>query len=88
MLFFSVAGVHEGVLYNQNLLLVTGEQRMMEQAQQIVLLVDSSKFGQQALCRLCDLTDIDIVVCDNALAEVHRQKIIDAGCQLMISDPA
>ena len=34
-LFFSVAGIHDGMLYNQNLLLVQAEQRMMQQAQQV-----------------------------------------------------
>ncbi len=51
-LFLSVAGIHEGSLYNQNSLLVQSERRMMAQAQEIVLLVDSGKFGQQALARL------------------------------------
>src|SRR5688572_11629869 len=36
-LFISVAGVHDGSLYNQNLLLVQTERRMIEQAQQVVL---------------------------------------------------
>ena len=48
-LFLSVAGVHDGAMYNQNMLLVQAERRMMEQAQEVVLLVDSAKFGQQAL---------------------------------------
>src|SRR3954453_3798338 len=38
-LFISVAGVPDGELYNQNLLLVQAERRMLEQAQQVVLLV-------------------------------------------------
>src|ERR1700761_7381060 len=48
-LFLSVAGIHDGQLYNQNTLLVQAELRMMSQAQEIVLLVDSGKFDQQAL---------------------------------------
>ncbi len=47
-LFLSVAGIYEGALYNQNLLLVQSERKMMEQSQQVVLLADSGKFGQQA----------------------------------------
>jgi DeoR/GlpR family transcriptional regulator of sugar metabolism len=75
-LFLSVAGVHDGSLYNQNLLLVQAERRMMEQAQQTVLLVDSSKFGQQALARLGTLDEIDTVVTDAALSDEHRAAII------------
>ncbi len=84
-LFLSVAGVHDGSLYNQNLLLVQSEQRMMEQAQQIVLLVDSGKFGQQALTRLCGLEDVDIVVSDALLAAEYQDQVRAAGCELILS---
>jgi DeoR/GlpR family transcriptional regulator of sugar metabolism len=85
-LFLSVAGVHNGALYNQNLLLVQSERRMMEQAQEVVLLVDSSKFGQQALARLGDLSEVDTVVTDAAIPAEHRNAIEGAGCQLIVAD--
>jgi len=86
-LFLSVAGIHDGAMYNQNMLLVQAERRMMEQAQEIVLLADSAKFGQQALSKLGDLADIDVVVSDSDLPHDHRQAIAAAGCQLIIADP-
>ena len=85
-LFISVAGVHDGGLYNQNLLLVSAERKMMEQAQQTVLLVDSGKFGQQALARLCDLADIDVVVTDAALPREQREQVTGAGLRLIIAE--
>ena len=85
-LFISVAGVHGGALYNQNLLLVSAERRMMEQAQQVVLLVDSGKFGQQALARLCGLGDIDIVVADAGLTAEQREQVRSAGVQLVVAE--
>jgi DeoR family transcriptional regulator, fructose operon transcriptional repressor len=84
-MFFSVAGVHEGSLYNQNLLLVQSERRMMEQAQKIVLLVDSEKFGQQALARLGPLDLCDVVVSDAKLSAEHQKMVRDAGCELIIA---
>src|SRR5687768_16908010 len=85
-LFLSVAGVHEGALYNQNLLLVQSEQRMMEQAQEVVLLVDSGKFGQQALARLCDLGEVDVVVTDSGVTGEHRREVEGAGCRVVVAD--
>ena len=85
-LFISVAGVHGGSLYNQNLLLVSAERRMMEQAQQVVLLVDSGKFGQQALARLCGLGDIDVVVTDAGPSAEHRAQVSGAGVRLIVAD--
>lgn len=84
-LFLSVAGVHEGHLYNQNLLLVQAEQRMMDQAQQVVLLVDQSKFGQQALVRLCGLDRVHVIVTDAPPPADDRRRITDAGSRLVIA---
>jgi DeoR family fructose operon transcriptional repressor len=85
-LFISVAGVHDGSLYNQNLLLVQAERRMMEQAQQVVLLADSGKFGQQALARLGALEEVDVVVSDAGLSEEQRGQVGRAGCELIVAD--
>src|SRR3954470_18886198 len=84
-LFLSVAGVHNGAMYNQNLLLVQSERRMMEQAQEVVLLADSSKFGQQALSRLGDLGEVDTVVTDSGISDEHRAEIESAGCRLVVA---
>jgi DeoR/GlpR family transcriptional regulator of sugar metabolism len=85
-MFFSVAGIHAGILYNQNLLLVQAELRMMKQVQRKVLLVDSSKFDQQALARLCSLGDIDTVVTDARVSTQHQDDIRQAGCELIVAD--
>jgi DeoR family transcriptional regulator, fructose operon transcriptional repressor len=84
-LFLSVAGISAGQLYNQNLLLVQAEQRMIQQSQQVVLLVDSDKFGQQALARLCELSEIDILVTDQAPSDQDAARIAEAGCRLVIA---
>ena len=86
LLFLSVAGVNEGSLFNQNLLLVHAERRMMAQAQRSVLLVDSSKFGQQALVRLGSLDEIDVVVSDAGLTPEQQSQVRAAGCELIIAE--
>lgn len=85
-MFFSVAGVHAGELYNQNLLLVHAEQRMMRQAQRKVLLADAGKFGQQALTKLCSLSEIDVVVADGTLPRDQQKQVRDAGCELILAE--
>ena len=87
VLFFSVAGVHEGSLYNQNLLLVQSERRMMAQSQLTVLLADSGKFGQQSLTRLCGLDEVDVVVSDAGLSEEFQRQVQSAGCRLILAAP-
>lgn len=84
-MFLSVAGVRDGGLYNQNLLLVQAERRMMEQVQQVVLLADSEKFAQQALAKLCQLSEIDILVTDERISGDAKKMVTDAGCQLIVA---
>jgi DeoR/GlpR family transcriptional regulator of sugar metabolism len=84
-LFLSVAGILDGALYNQNLLLVHAERKMMAQAQRVVLLADAGKFGQQALARLGELSEVDVVVADSVLDEDHREQVRRAGCELIIA---
>ncbi|HSI33957.1 MAG TPA: DeoR/GlpR family DNA-binding transcription regulator [Tepidisphaeraceae bacterium] len=85
-LFFSVAGIHDGALYNQNVLLVNAERQMMRQSQEVVLLADSGKFGQQALARLCDLSEVDVVVTDAGIEAGHRAMIEKAGCRVIVAE--
>lgn len=85
-LFLSPAGIHRGQLYNQNMLLVQSERKMMEQSQRTVLLVDASKFGQQALVKLCDFSAIDTIVTNTSPPQSIVDEIEAAGCELLISD--
>ncbi len=85
-LFLSVAGLHDGALYNQNLLLAAAEQRMMRQVQQVVLLLDSSKLGQRALAKLCDLDEIDVIVTDPGIDGAHREQIGRSKPKLIIAE--
>ena len=58
---------------------------MMAQAQQVVVLADSGKFGQQALARLCELGDVDIVVTDPGITAEQQKQVRDAGCELIVA---
>jgi len=84
-LFLSVAGLYQGSLYNQNMLLVQAERRMMEQAQRTVLLIDASKMGQQALVKLCELSKVDVIVTDAQPAPAFETEILNAGCELIVA---
>jgi DeoR family transcriptional regulator, fructose operon transcriptional repressor len=85
-LFLSVAGVYDGWLYNQNLLLVQAEEKMIRQSQQVVLLVDSGKFGQQALSKLCELKQVHAIVTDAPPSHADRKMIEAAGCRLIVAE--
>jgi DeoR family transcriptional regulator, fructose operon transcriptional repressor len=84
-LFMSVAGIDRGMLYNQNMLLVQTERKMMQRAQKIVLMIDSSKFGQQALVQLGELRQVHTIITDERPPETMLKQIEDAGCELIVA---
>lgn len=81
----SVGGVNDRGFYNSNLLLVETERAMMQAAEEVIVLADSTKFGHQSLAHLCSLDEIDVLVVDNEISEDWRSKINAAGVKLLIA---
>lgn len=61
---------------------------LIRAADEVILLVDSSKFGYTALMRVADLTEADTVVTDSMLDDAVRQTLIQSGIRLVIAAPA
>ncbi len=74
----SVSGVNEKGFYNSNLLLVGTEQAMMQAADEVIVVADSSKFGHSSLALLCGLSDIDTLVVDNGISASWQRRIREA----------
>ena len=60
---------------NSNALLVETERQMIEAADRVSLVADSSKFGQRALSYLCPLTAVNEVVTDDGLSDDWHQTL-------------
>jgi DeoR/GlpR family transcriptional regulator of sugar metabolism len=71
-------GITEEGLFNSNALLVDTERQMIEAADRVTLVADSSKFGQRALSHLCSLQVVDEVVTDDGIS-THWQRVLDAA---------
>jgi DeoR/GlpR family transcriptional regulator of sugar metabolism len=81
----SVAGITERGFYNSNLLLVETERVMMDAADEVIVVADSTKFGRQSLAHLCDLGDVHRLVVDHEITEDWRSKVSAAGVKLLIA---
>ena len=46
---------------------------MMRVADQLILVVDHTKFGKRAVVKLCDMDELDIIVTDNSVDEATRR---------------
>jgi len=84
----SVAGINERGGFNSNLLLVETERAMMNAAEEVIVVADSTKFGHTSLAHSFDLTDIDILVTDHEISSDWKERLTGAGVRLVIAAPA
>ncbi len=84
----SVGGITAKGLFNSNLLLVETERRMMECADEIVVVADHTKIGRQALAHLCELSAIHTLIVDDGLTAEQRALIEQAKVNLVVAPRA
>ena len=83
-LIMSVGGITEKGLFNSNALLVETERQMMQAAEEVIVVSDSSKLGHSALGYLCPLRDVQQMVIDSNITPEWEQTIQAAGVDLTI----
>jgi DeoR family ulaG and ulaABCDEF operon transcriptional repressor len=69
-----------------DIVLVASERRLIERAEQLIVLVDSSKFRGPSGNVVCDLGQIDVVVTDSAIERAHREMLRAAGVKVLIAE--
>jgi len=72
MLVMSCAGVTGEGVFNTNQMMVDVQRQMAGSADKVVLAVDHSKFKMRGLAKLCDLSEIDLIVTDAGVGEDLR----------------
>ncbi len=82
----STGAVSDEGLFNNNLLLVETERAMIRAANQVIVVVDHTKFGHQSLGHVCPLEAVRHMVVDSGLSEDWRKKIVAAGVHLLAAD--
>jgi DeoR/GlpR family transcriptional regulator of sugar metabolism len=82
---FSVAGINEEGFFNDNVLLVETERAMIQAADEVIVVADSSKFGHRSLTHLCGLAEADYLVVDGGIDAQWQEKITAAGVKLLIA---
>jgi DeoR/GlpR family transcriptional regulator of sugar metabolism len=81
----SAAGVTHRGLFNNNLLLAETERAMMAAANEVILVVESTKFGFQSLAHVCPLSHVERVVTDDQLSDDWKRQVIEAGAELILA---
>lgn len=83
---FSVGGIHDHGYYNNNLLLVETERAMMRASDSVIVVADSTKFGQKSLQMLCPLNEADHLVVDDKLSNEWQEKLKKLGVNVVLAD--
>lgn len=61
-------------------------QKMMQSSQTSIVLCDSSKLGKRGFARICEVSDIDILITDSGMPLEARRRIENLGVKLIICD--
>jgi len=82
----SVAGANERGYFNSNLLLVETERAMMNAADEVIVVADSTKFGRTSLTHLSDLGSIDILVTDHEIEPAWSERLAAARVKVIVAE--
>ena len=85
-LFMGAAAVGPHGIMQADVVLVAAERRFIDRADEIILLVDSSKFQVSSGNVVCNLREIDAVVTDKGITSQHREMLEAAGIRIIIAD--
>lgn len=85
-MFMGAAGLGPLWLMEGDPLLIQAEQKLIDQAEELVVLVDSSKFRERSSLILCGLKRIATVITDTGIQDNEAQMLEAAGVDLIVAD--
>lgn len=86
-MFMGAQGVGRLGVMERDPLMVQGEQKFINQAEQLVILVDSSKFSQRSSLILCGLDRVSTIITDEGIADADAAVVEEAGVKLIVVAP-
>ena len=84
--FMSAKGIDERGVTNSDILLIKMDQAMMDCGKELILLIDSSKFGKSGELLLCNYSRISTIITDSGVSEEHKEMVTSRGVNLIIAD--
>jgi DeoR family transcriptional regulator, ulaG and ulaABCDEF operon transcriptional repressor len=86
-MFMGAQGIGPLGIMEADSLIIQSEQRLMRQAEELIVLVDSSKFQNRSSLILCPLDRATTIVTDDGITDSARRMVEDAGIKLLIAAP-
>ena len=85
-LFMGTPGVGDYGVMESDPLLIRAEQKLIAQADQLVVLADSSKLGQRSNFILCSLQDVDVLITDSGIDQQYLSLFEEHDIEVIIAD--
>jgi DeoR family transcriptional regulator, ulaG and ulaABCDEF operon transcriptional repressor len=85
-LFMGAAAVGPQGIMQADVVLVAAERRLMDRADEVILLVDSSKFRGPSGHVVCGLEIVDTIVTDGNITTADRKMVEKAGVKLIVAN--
>ncbi len=85
-MFMSAQAIGPSGLMQTDSLLIGNELALLSRAEELVALVDSSKFAQRGSLVACPLDRIDVLITDSGVSSEHREMLESAGVRVLVVD--
>ena len=86
-LVMSCSGLTSQGAYNANQMMVSLESKMLKIADEVILAIDHSKFGLRGVVKMCDISDIDIIVTDDHNDDETLGWLEELGPNIVVARP-
>jgi DeoR/GlpR family transcriptional regulator of sugar metabolism len=83
----SCGGITPEGVTNSHGLLIDIQHAMMRAAARVVLCVDHTKFARQSISRLCDFSELDVLITDQSPPEEMLEALAVAGVEVVVAGP-
>lgn len=85
-MFMGAAAVTRHGIMQSDIILVQAERKLLTLADQLVVLVDASKFANSAAHLVCDLPHVHTLITDSRISDVSAKMIADHGVNLIVAE--
>ena len=73
-------------LTTTNMLEASLNDAMINAAQKVVVLADSSKFGRRGFSKICDLEAVDRIITDSGVQPLYLERLRERGIEVTVVD--
>ncbi len=84
-IFMGAQGISALGIMEVDPLIIQAEEKLMNQADDLIVLVDSAKFDRRSSLVLCPLSRVTTIITDDGISNDARQMVEDSGVELIIA---